>query len=77
MQEVDTSTGGSDASAKPWWQSKTILGLIPALVALLAPVCGFDIAEGETKQIVDALSGVASLIFVIAGRKAARGGITL
>ena len=77
MQEMNTSPVPVTASAKPWWQSKTILGLLPALVALVAPVFGCEISDGETKQLVDALSGVASLILVIAGRKAARGGITL
>ena len=77
MQETHTSQTPVTASAKPWWQSKTILGLLPALVALIAPALGCEISDGETKQLVDALSGLASLILVIAGRKAARGGITL
>ena len=77
MQDEPTSPTPTTASSKPWWKSKTILGLIPAIVALLAPSVGLEIGDEETRDLVNGLSGAASIILVAIGRKAAKGGITL
>lgn len=68
VMEDHTTQPTAGASSKPWWQSKTILGLLPALLALLF---GSHITDAEARELTGQIAGAVSLALVVNGRRKA------
>jgi hypothetical protein len=77
MQEDTNSNPPATASTKPFWQSKTIIGVLPVVIASAAPSLGLQVGDEEAQNLVQLISALASLILVILGRKVAKKSITL
>ena len=77
MQEDTNSPDTRTASTKPFWKSKTIVGVLPVVIASAAPSLGLELGDEEAQNLVQLISALASLILVILGRKAAKKEITL
>ena len=60
---------------KPWYLSKTVWGAIVALIASVLGFWGFDVTEGERRQIAEMIVqglGAAGGLTALLGRFAAR-----
>lgn len=71
-----TTNTPQTASGKPFWQSKTIIGVLPVVIASAAPSLGFEIKDEEAQELVQLISAIVSFVLVIIGRKAAKKTIT-
>lgn len=61
---------------KPWYQSKTYLGLLIAAVPAIAQAIGLPLFEQETEAINNALLTLIGIAAAAYGRAVARGPIT-
>ena len=50
------------APAKPWWQSRAILGLLASLLAMIAGRMGWSIDDGQITEILLRVTEVCGLI---------------
>lgn len=58
-----------DISEKPWWESKTIVGAIVAMIGVLASMFGFEVVDNAAvSEIIMELMSIAGLLFAIYGR---------
>lgn len=61
----------TDPTAKPWWQSRTIIGALVSLLAVLAGAIGLPLTETDQVQLTNvlvALGGAAGTLLTILGR---------
>ncbi len=55
-------------NTKPWYKSKTIIGSIVAILALIAGAFGYEVGPEAQEELVTALIGVVAGGFAIYGR---------
>ncbi|GAB6040144.1 hypothetical protein [Endothiovibrio diazotrophicus] len=65
-----------DAADKPWWQSKTLIGIAVAALAHFAPDLGLEIdPQGAEYVVQQGVAGIGALLAAW-GRLSAKGALT-
>lgn len=67
-RDFDTGLSGELPPAKPWWQSRGVLGGLVAAAAGLGAVFGLEIDQAETLEIAMAASAAVGGLMAVYGR---------
>lgn len=68
LDEVDPDTPTVTPEApKPWWTSRTLLGLLATVLAMVARRCGWEVNDGDLLGVLTQVVEVAGLVLAFWG----------